>query len=143
MYHPPTFLTPELLAEVLAEFSWPVAYTIVDDRPDGIEVRLPRCHLYFTEGFESEMNLKFLSESTGLDRSVSISEAIAALRSDTGRRLPPMPALREYFSPGASAEKVRSELHDLCALLQTYLRSSLEGDFEWMTAYQNLHRSGG
>ena len=30
-----------MLAEVLA-----------DDRPDGIEVRLPRCHLYVTEGFE-------------------------------------------------------------------------------------------
>lgn len=49
MYSPPTFLTPEVLAEVLAEFPWPAPYTLEDDRPDGIEVRLPRCHLYVTE----------------------------------------------------------------------------------------------
>lgn len=140
MYTPPTFLTPEVLAEVLAEFPWPSPYTLEDDRPDGIEIRLPRCHLYVTEGFESDMQLKFLPESTGLDRSVSVGSALMALREDPIRTLPPPPKLIDYFSPGASLEKVKNELRDLFTLLFTYFRSSLDGDFEWVAAYQ-AHRS--
>jgi hypothetical protein len=136
MYSPPTFLTPEVLAEVLAEFSWPASYTLEDDRPDGIEVRLPHCHLYVTEGFESNMDLKFLPESTGLDRSVSVADALAALRADTTRTLPLHPKLIDYFSPQASLDKVKNEVRDLCTLLFTYFQSSLCGDFEWVSAYQ-------
>jgi hypothetical protein len=136
MYHPPTFLTPEVLAEVLAEFSWPAPYTLEDDRPDGIEIRLPRCHLYATEGFESNMDLKFLSESTGLDTSVPVADAIAALRKDPQRTLPQSPTLIDYFSPQASLEKVKSELRDLLTLLFTYFEPSLRGDFDWVSAYR-------
>ncbi len=136
MYSPPTFLTPEVLAEVLAEFSWPAPYALEDDRPDGIEVRLPRCLLYVTEGFESNMDLKFLPESTGLDRSVPIANALAALRKDPGRPLPPRPKLLNYFSPHASLDKVKNELRDLCALLFTYFRPSLDGEFDWVAAYR-------
>lgn len=139
MYNPPTFLTPEVLAEVLAEFPWPAPYTLEDDRPDGIEVRLPRCHLYVTEGFESNMELKFLSESTGLDHSVSVADALAALREDPDRTLPPRPKLIDFFSPHASLDKVKNEVRDLCTLLFTYFRSSLEGDFAWVATYQ-AHR---
>ncbi len=28
MYNPPKFLTPEVLAEVLAELTWPAPYTL-------------------------------------------------------------------------------------------------------------------
>ena len=139
MYNPPTFLTPEVLAEVLAEFPWPAPYTLEDDRPDGIEVRLPRCHLYVTEGFESNMELKFLPESTGLDRSVSVGDALGALREDPNRVLLPRPKLIDYFSPGASLDKVKNELRDLFTLLFTYFRSSLEGDFEWVATYRAKH----
>jgi hypothetical protein len=141
MYNPPTFLTPEVLAEVLAELPWPAPYTLEDDRPDGIEVRLPRCHLYVTEGFESEMELKFLPESTGLDRSVSVRDALGALYKDPERILPPCPKLIDYFSPGASLDKVKNQLRDLCTLLFTYFRPSLEGDFEWVPTYRAHHAS--
>jgi hypothetical protein len=135
MYSPPTFLTPEVLAEVLAEFPWPAPFALVDDRPDGIEVHLPHCHLYVSEGFESDMNLKFMAESTGLDRSVPIADALAALRADPKRTLPPLPRLIDFFSPQASLDKVKNEVRDLCTLLFTYFRSSLEGDFSWVSTY--------
>jgi hypothetical protein len=136
MYSPPTFLTPEVLLQVLAEFFWPGPYTVEDDRPDGIEVRLPRCHLYVTEGFESNMELKFLPATTGLSRSVSVAEALDALRKDPARTLPPRPKLLDYFSPHASLDKVKNELRDLCTLLFTYFRPSLVGDFDWIEAYR-------
>ena len=136
MYSPPTFLTPGVLAEVLAEFPWPAPYTLEDDRPDGIEIRLPHCNLYVTEGFESNMDMKFLAESTGLDRSVSVADALAALHNDPGRVLPPRPQLLDFFSPRASLDKVKNELRDLCTLLFTYFGPSLVGDFDWVTAYR-------
>lgn len=136
MYSPPTFLTPEVLVEVLAEFLWPAPYTLEDDRPDGIEVRLPRCHLYVTEGFESNMDLKFLPSTTGLNRSVSVADALEALRKDPARILLPRPRLLGYFSPQASVDKVKNELLDLCALPFTYFLSSLQGDFDWIVAYR-------
>lgn len=141
MYSPPTFLTPEVLAEVLAERPWPAPYTLVDDRPDGIEICLPRCHLYVTEGFESNMDLKFLAESTGLDRSVSVADALTALRKDSERTVPPRPKLIDYFSPQASLDKVKNELRDLCTLLFTYFQPSLSGDFDWVTTYRT-HGAG-
>jgi hypothetical protein len=136
MYNPPTFLTPEVLTEVLAEFPWPEPFKLDDDRPDGIEICLPRCHLYVTEGFESSMSLKFLPESTGLDHSVSLADALAALRKDPERTLPPRPKLIDYFSPQSSLDKVKNELRDLCTLLFTYFQPSLTGDFDWVATYR-------
>jgi hypothetical protein len=140
---PPTFLTPEVLTEVLAEFPWPAPFTLVDDRPDGIEVRLPRCILYVTEGFESDMDLKFMPESTGLESSVSVGDALRELREDPNRTLPPRPKLIDYFSPQASLEKVKNELRDLCTLLFTYFRPSLDGDFAWVAGYDAALRRRG
>jgi hypothetical protein len=136
MYNPPTFLTPDVLAEVLAEFPWPEPFNLDDDRPDGIEIRLPHCHLYVTEGFESSMSLKFLPESTGLNRSVSVADALTALRKDPERTLPPRPRLIDYISPQASLDKVRNELRDLCTLLFTYFQGSLSGNFDWVATYR-------
>lgn len=135
MYNPPTFLAPEVLAEVLGKFSWPEPYTIEDDRPDGIEVCLPRCRLYFSEGFESDMDMLFLAESTGLDRPVSVTAALVAMRKASACSLPPVPGLGPHM-PHASLNKVKSGLDDLCTLLFTYFRPSLEGRFDWVAAYR-------
>lgn len=51
------------------------------------------------------MDLKFLPERTGLDRSVSVADALAALCKDSERTLPPRPKLVDYFSPHASLDK--------------------------------------
>jgi hypothetical protein len=133
MYNPPKFLTPEVLAEVLAEFPWPGPYTIEDDRPDGIEVKLPKCSFYVSEGFESDMELAFLPESTGLEHAIPLADALTALRKMKNRTLPPHPKLIDYFSPAASLDKVKNELRDLFTLLFAYFSSSLDGDFDWVS----------
>jgi hypothetical protein len=138
LYSPPQFFTLEVLADVLGEFSWPSPFTLVDDLPDGIEIHLPHCHLYAMEGFESEMNLKFLPESTGLDELVSIGDAIRVLASDRTRTMPPEPKLVNFFAGHASLEKVQAGLHDLLTLLFTYFRPSLDGDFSWVASYRAL-----
>lgn len=139
MYNPPEFLTPEVLAEVLAEFTWPAPYTI-HRLLDGIEVRLPRCRLYATEGFESDMDLAFLPESTGLDDIVSVGDALRVLSGDPDRVLPHEPELINFRGTHASLEKVKNELRDWFTLLFTYFRPSLEGDFSWV-AYFREHAS--
>lgn len=135
MYDPPKYLTPAVLAEVMAEFPWPAPYTLKADY-DGIEVALPRCHLYVTEGFESDLDLAFLPESTGLGEMVSISDVLRVLSADPRGVLPPEPKLINFFGPGASLEKVKNGLHDLFTLLFTYFRPSLEGDFDWIETYR-------
>ena len=136
MYNPPKYLTPPVLSEVMAEFPWPAPYTFKADF-DGIEIDLPRCHLYVTEGFESDMDLAFLPESTGLDEMVSVGDALRALKDNPGRALPLEPNLINFFSPGASLDKVKNDLRDLFTLLFTYFRSSLDGDFSWTTTYRS------
>ncbi len=117
-------------------YAWPAAFVLEDDRPDGIEILLPRCHLYVSEGFESEITLKFAADSTGLSSNVSVRDVIARLREDPERVLPPPPALSNYFSPAASLEKVKHRLHDQLLLLFTYFRPSLIGDFDWVPSYR-------
>jgi hypothetical protein len=134
MYDPPKFLTPEVLAEVLAEFPWPAPCTLKADF--GIEVRLPRCHLYVTEGFESDMDLVLLPESTGLDDMVSVGDALRALEANPDRALPPGPKRISFFGPEASLEKVQNNVRVLLTLLFTYFRPSLEGDFGWIATYR-------
>ena len=84
------------------------------------------------------MDLKFLPESTGLDVSVSVVDAITALCADPHRTLPQRPKLIACFSPQASLEKVKNELRDLLTVLFTYHEPSLRGDFDWSqrTEYQ-------
>jgi hypothetical protein len=135
MYNPPRFLTPEVLDSVMRDFPWPASYTLKPDA-DGIEIRLPRCGLYVTEGFESDMDLSFLPDSTGLDDLVSIGDAIRALEADGTRELPPEPILINFFGPTPSLEKVKSDVHDLLTLLFTYLHPSLDGNLEWLAPYR-------
>jgi len=141
MYNPPRFLTPEVLADVLSEFPWPAPFTLTPDA-DGIEIRLPRCRLYVTEGFESDMDLAFLPESTGLDDMVSIGDVLRALQADSTRGLPPEPKLINFVGAVASLDKVKSDVHDLLTLLFTYLRPSLDGDFDWIPVYRAYENRG-
>jgi hypothetical protein len=137
MYEPPSFMSPAVLAEVLSEFSWPAPYTLHRD-PDGIEIRLPNCHLYAMEGFESDMDLAFLPESTGLDDMLSVGDAIRVLSTDPARVMPPEPALLNFCAGAASLDKVKNDLRDLVTLLFTYFAPSLDGDFAWVASYRAL-----
>jgi hypothetical protein len=130
MYNPPTFLTIELLAEVLAEFEWPAEYTLEEELPDGIFMVFSRCNLFFTEGFESEMGLELVPADTGLDTNVTLAHALQVIRAQPGA--PTMPALIAYFSPAASLDKVMNGIRDLCTLALTYLKPCILGDFSWV-----------
>ena len=134
MYMPPTFFTVEVLQEVVSKFEWPAPYTFEDRLPDGIILGFPRCHLLFSEGFESEMSLSFLKSETGRPR-LTMQDAIRALES-TGFNVdtPDYPPSDGF----ASLDKVRKELHELCTLALAYLKPSILGDFSWVAAYDRM-----
>jgi hypothetical protein len=136
MYTTPTFLTVDVLAKVLSEYQWPGSYTLEDELPDGITMELPKCTLYFREGFESDMSIIF--PTVDLDYNVDLTEVLMALRSQNA--LPDIPAPKPVGKhiPGASLEKVENELRDLCNLLHAYLRPTLDGDFGWVDAVKRF-----
>jgi hypothetical protein len=141
MYSPPTFLTVELLKKILDEYKWPGPYTLEDELPAGISMLLPKCELFFREGFESDMNVVFPTVANELDYSVDLTEVLLALRSQGA--LPDVPTPKPVGPPiaGASLQKVENELRDVCNLLQAYLQPTLEGDFGWLDAVKRFRAS--
>jgi hypothetical protein len=113
-----------------ARFAAPKVYHLEDYRPDGIAVVFPKCTLFFEESFESEMELSFDAEQTGLDSPVTIKDIFIS------RGGVETPGLINYFSPGASLEKVKNGIRDLCTIVFTHFRPTLEGDFGWVEAYR-------
>ena len=142
MYTPPVFMTMDVLAGVLAEFEWPAPYTLEDELPDDIWMNFPKCHLGFSEGFESEMRVVFSTEDTHTDSNLTLDSAIVALQSTPGF-VDPYPNLKliKYFSPQASLVKVQNQLRDLCTLILAYLQPCILGDFSWVESYRKQRRS--
>jgi hypothetical protein len=142
MYNPPTFLTRQILDEILSEFKWPAPYTIGDDSctADGVDVRFPKCTLFFVEGFESEMSLYFSHVETKTEYALTLFTAIHYVLDPQAKQDPNFqePKLTGYFEPAASLEKVKNGLRDICLLLQTYLLPCIEGDFSWVEKYKKL-----
>ena len=127
----------DALAEVLSEFEWPAPYTLEDDLPDGIVMTFPKCHLYFSEGFESEMLLKFLSEDTGTEENLTLQHALLAIREDPTRSGAMLePELIRDSSPFASLDKVKNGIRNLCTLVLSLLRPCLLGDFSWVALHK-------
>jgi hypothetical protein len=143
MYSPKTYMTMEVLSEVLAEFEWPAPYTLEDDLPDGIIMAFPNCRLYFDEGFESHMRLMFLPEDTGTDKTLTLGHALQTIRSDPDRaELPPTPPLINDIASSPSVEKVKNGVRDLAMMVLTYLQPCILGDFSWVEKYKaNAARS--
>jgi hypothetical protein len=114
MYMPEDVMTVELVAEVVASFDWPAPYVVEDELPDGVVVAFANCCLFFAAGFEGAVSIKFLAQDTGLEASLTLAQALLALG--------PAPAgtdlqLINDVSPRASLQKVRSGLHDECAIV--------------------------
>lgn len=139
MYDPQKFLTVPVLEQVLAEFQWPVPYTLENELPDGIAMVFPHCTLMFSEGFESDMRVLFSPADTGVKQSLSLGHALMALRSAPDRAgLLPEPSLIGDTAGPASLEKVKNGIRDLSTLLLTYLKPCLLGDFSWVQTYKAL-----
>jgi hypothetical protein len=131
MYNPPKFMTMKVLAEVLAEFKWPAPYTLEDELPDYIAVVFPKCTLFFEEGFESNMGLRFSADNTGLDMDVKLKDVLVSM-GGVGNT----PGLIKHFAPTASLDKVKNGIRDLCTIILTHFRSSILGDFNWVEKYK-------
>jgi hypothetical protein len=79
LYNPETFLTEEVLSEILSNFSWPEPYTLEDDLPDAVIMRFPKCNLCFYGGFESDVGLFFLTSDTKTSHSLKLEHALSVL----------------------------------------------------------------
>lgn len=127
----------QVASEVLAEFEWPGPYVLEDWLPDGIAMVFPKCTLIFSEGFESDMDLTFSPEDTGLDEALTLTDALLAIRSASdAASLPPAPPLIRKHIPHASLEKVTIGIRNLSMLILSYLPSSMLGDFRWVEIYK-------
>lgn len=144
MYHPERYMTVEVLAEVLAEYEWPAPYTLEDWLPDGIVMAFPKSNLFFVEGFEGDMTLKFLPEDTGMDQTLTIEHALLAIGPDPEHTGGPLtPNLINDRSPHASLDKVKNGIRDLCTIILTHFQDCILGDFSWVAAYQAYLASKG
>ena len=132
-YHPKTYMTEELLEEILKEFEWPELYELEDDLPDGISVIFPECELYFVEFAEGQIEITFLADNIQTDYDVSIISAILALKEQKDYEKPKLIA---DDSPFASFEKVQNGIKDNCTLLQHYLLPCIQGDFSWVDEFK-------
>lgn len=141
MYEAKRYLTVQVASEVLSEFEWPAAYTLIDRLPEGVAMVFPKCTPVFSEGFESDMTLRFLPVDTGLKETVTLRHAVVAIKSIHDREhLPPAPALIGDPNPYASLDKVKNGIRDLSTLVLTYLRPCLLGDFSWVEVYKTFKR---
>jgi hypothetical protein len=138
MYHPDKYMTVDVLAEVLSEFDWPAPYTLEDDLPDGIVMRFPRSNLYFSEGFESDMGLQFLTSDTQTDTNLELGHALSVIapQSQRDRNQPLAPNLINDDPPHASLEKVKNGIRDLSTIALTHLKPVILGDFSWVEKYK-------
>ncbi|HHG84499.1 MAG TPA: hypothetical protein ENJ82_07110 [Bacteroidetes bacterium] len=131
-----SYLTLDVLRSVLQEFTWPSAFELEDDLPDGIIVIFPKCQLCFSEDYLGEVYLSFLPEDTGAQQMLQVGHAILALHPESERGEGPLtPGLIEDISVTASLEKVQNGLRDLCTIVLTHLQDTLQGDFSWAKAY--------
>lgn len=141
MYTPPSFMTLEVVSEVVSQFDWPASYTLEDDLPDGVVMEFPGCRLFFVEGFEGEISIKFLPRDTGLKTSLTMAEALLGLRSAQAAGVSSGPKLDLFNdrSPRASLDKVKHGLHDQCVIVLAHFRDCLLGDFSWVETYKTYY----
>lgn len=133
------YLTESVFREVVESFDWPASYTIEEDLPDGMMLRLPNCTLYFAEGHEGDIRLKFLPENTGAPRALGLTHAMM-VTPPAGASDKPTKELFRDESPDGSADKVRHGVHDICVTVLARLDHVLRGDFSWVQRYQAISR---
>lgn len=137
MYNPPTYLSLELVAEIVSEYQWPAPYELEDELPDCVAMCFPSSTLLFVEGFESVMDLQFTVEDTGTAYNLGFTHALMALYPLAERGGSPLTlGLIMDDPPGASLHKVANGIRDLCTIALTHLQPVILGDFSWVAKYQ-------
>lgn len=137
LYEPKRFLTLDLLAGVVAAFTWPAPYQLEDELPDGIVMRFPHCSLLFVEGYEGDMEIQFLEEETHSQHVLKLGHALSVVVPASQRgEVPLTPGLIDDTSAHASLDKVKHGIHDLCTIVLTHLQPCILGDFSWVHLYE-------
>lgn len=133
-----SYLTLDAVTETVAEFTWPAAYELEDDLPDGIYMSFPNSGLYFSEDYLGNVYCSFLEEHTGIETDLQLLDALEALFPQAERTADPFtPGLILDTTVEATPEKVRNGIRDLCNIAVTHLGDVLLGDYGWVEKYRN------
>ena len=133
-------MSEEVLKEVLAEFKWPISYSIEEDLPDGIEVIFSNCCLYFQESGQGMISVDFVNdENIGVnyEYNVSIFSVIQILKKQKHYNEPKLEGEHEVYT---SLEKVKRGIRNECVLIQHYLLPTIQGDFSWVEEFNYQKR---
>lgn len=131
MYNPKSYLSKEIILKELAQYSWANTATIDDQdcTVDGIKVRLPKCVIYFSEGFESDMSA-YIADSTTEDiKYWPIFELTNLQKNKKDSKEAELIILINDISPFASKKKVINGVKDICTTINSYLLQFIDGDF--------------
>ncbi|MFN3851285.1 MAG: hypothetical protein ACK4NY_17750 [Spirosomataceae bacterium] len=132
-------LTPDLLNDILSEFTWGVPFSIVDDFPDPIIVNFPRCTLFFSEDTydNHEINLRFDYSQTETEYNLTLFDALHyVFIPEAKRNINFTEPILYMYVEGDKVENVKVSVRNICILLKTYLTDCINGDFSWVDRYK-------
>lgn len=137
-----SFLTVELMAQILQEFEWPAEYELIDDLPDGIIVSFPKSNFVFMDGMNGQIVVKFLVEDTHTTDQLDVFHALLTLVPESERSGPLLPELTKYTSPFMSRENTQTGIRNNCNLILANLGGVISGDFSWVKKYEKMKMMG-
>jgi hypothetical protein len=95
--------------------------------------------LYFCEGYDGEVALEFLQESTGMDALLDLIDSLAVLvpNSETSKDPFSHLDLKNDTSIYASKKKVENGIQGICVIVREYLMSFIQGDLSWVKKFKS------
>ncbi|NIG55059.1 hypothetical protein [Chitinophaga sp. Cy-1792] len=129
---------------VIAEFSWPAAYTIDDFVP--FSLKFPKCTIYISEEnfLAHKIKVSFSSSDTDTGCAITLLDALNELvlpeaRLNTGFKEPEIGTAAN----NTSKEMVMDDLRNNCWLLLTYFTPHINGDFSWVERFREVMKARG
>lgn len=79
MYFAESYLSVKMIQEVMAEFNWPVKYTVIqeDDFFDIYVIKFPTCEIELHDVPEDGINLTFLTYDSGKEVDADYADVVA------------------------------------------------------------------
>ncbi|MGH1385155.1 hypothetical protein [Kordia sp.] len=78
LYIPKSYLTVQIVRDVMAEFEWPVSYELIDETEDwrSVIIKFENCEIELTEVPGEGIHLEFLSFNNGKKLNAKYGEII-------------------------------------------------------------------
>ncbi len=135
-----SFLTPILLEKIVAEYQWPIDYTIEDDDPDGVIMEFPNCGLIFSDDCDGGVDVRFFPEHTNTSYNLHIFHAMQVFVPENKRSNGKIPGLKAIpiSSPFPSLDNTTNGIRNACTILTQYLTPVIQGDFTWVDEYRRM-----